>query len=241
VTDPTAPDLFARAGIDVPAQPEKRGRGRPKLPADQRLETYTVRLNPAQAKKVLTIGDGNVTTGLRRLVDDAVDPNDPNDIIAARVVDFMHANDHLPPGEQYERLLGSFEALTGGKVVPGVKSNGKPPAPGGVDFDGETYDPLRDYARLNRQMRDVWDTLVGVGPDWISLFQIRDTIYAYNKHFHSVQGISARLRDLRKPKYGRWDVERKPSGTRGLWLYRLEPTSYAARLAQYQASQENRS
>lgn len=173
---------------------------------------------------------------------------------AMRIVDFMAVNDGLPPGEQFSRLLDNIVRCTpkpeptvgdavmaqeSAKEVPGVKSNSKKlPPPGNVGFDGETIDPLRDDARLNRQMGDVWHTLVDIVPDWISLTQLQESIYSLNGHYHSEPGISARLRDLRKPKYGCWDVQRKPSGRRGLWLYRLNPKQYAERVAQHQAAED---
>lgn len=79
-------------------------------------------------------------------------------------------------------------------------------------FDGDTYEPELDEARLFKQLRDVrsymrdglWHTLpdieAGTG--------------------HPPQSISARLRDLRKDKWGAHTVMRERL-ERGLFRYRL--------------------
>lgn len=81
-------------------------------------------------------------------------------------------------------------------------------------FDGHTYEPRQDHARLRGQLERV-AALMGDG------------------RFHTLQeiataaggteaSVSARLRDLRKPKYGARDVQRERiSG--GLFRYRLRP------------------
>jgi hypothetical protein len=80
-------------------------------------------------------------------------------------------------------------------------------------FDGATYAPPRDERRLFKQLQDVraymrdglWHTL----PD----------IAAGTGHPEA--SISARLRDLRKPRWGAHVVERQYL-SRGLWRYRLD-------------------
>lgn len=88
----------------------------------------------------------------------------------------------------------------------------------GPDFDGETYDHDEDYQRLGAQMRRVFDAMAS--GDWVTL-----------RGLSRVTGdpeasVSARLRDLRKAKFGGWEIRREkriaePSG-RVLWIYRLE-------------------
>lgn len=81
-----------------------------------------------------------------------------------------------------------------------------------VDFDGETYNRARDHSRLDAQLFRVrsamwdqqWRTLNGV-----SLITGDEP-----------QSISARLRDLRKPKFGGFTVQRRYV-KRGLHEYRL--------------------
>ncbi|MBA3727565.1 MAG: hypothetical protein H0W86_14320 [Armatimonadetes bacterium] len=81
-------------------------------------------------------------------------------------------------------------------------------------FDGETYKPDRDFHRLNGQLARVRD-LMRDGR-WRTLDQVSD--YAGG----SVASVSARLRDLRKPKYGAMRVERQYL-VDGCWSYRVQP------------------
>ncbi len=68
-------------------------------------------------------------------------------------------------------------------------------------FDGSTYDAQQDYARLNRQLRVVRDLMI-------------DGLWRTLRSIASATGepeasVSARLRDLRKPKFGAHTVARK--------------------------------
>lgn len=105
-----------------------------------------------------------------------------------------------------------------------------PAAPGGPDFDGTTYDPLLDYHRLSTQLRDVWDRLTADPRRWWALSELCASIEALTGHHHTEAAVSARLRDLRKPKFGRYVVQRRADGG-GLFRYRLDPGHYAARAA----------
>jgi hypothetical protein len=80
-------------------------------------------------------------------------------------------------------------------------------------FDGQTYDAKRDEVRLTGQIERVFDAMKdGV---WRSLPIIRAMI-----EYGSEAGISARLRDLRKGKFGGHTVERRNIGG-GMWQYRV--------------------
>lgn len=79
-------------------------------------------------------------------------------------------------------------------------------------FDGETYEPGRDHARLTRQLDMVRDIMED--RDWYTL---RELSVGTGQPEASV---SARIRDLRKPKFGGHDVERQYVG-KGLWKYRM--------------------
>lgn len=79
-------------------------------------------------------------------------------------------------------------------------------------FDGRTYDPLRDHARMQGQLGRVF-RLMADGK-WRTLAQITAEIGG------SEAGVSARLRDLRKEKYGSLEVQRRHLN-HGLWDYRL--------------------
>jgi hypothetical protein len=78
--------------------------------------------------------------------------------------------------------------------------------------DGETFDRDRDLFRLNDQMRDVYHLMMD--GQWRPLFAIA----AHTGHPEA--SVSARLRDLRKVKYGGFTVERKYIAN-GVFHYRL--------------------
>lgn len=82
-------------------------------------------------------------------------------------------------------------------------------------FDGETYDPLHDRERLGSQLWAV-RRLMDDG-QWRTLAEIREDVGG------SEAGISARLRDLRKSRWGGFVIERRRRGeaSAGLWEYRL--------------------
>ncbi len=79
-------------------------------------------------------------------------------------------------------------------------------------FDGETFDVAQDGPRLSRQLAAV----KGLMDDgmWRPLWVISVVTGA------SEASVSARLRDLRKPKFGAHTVERRRVED-GLWEYRV--------------------
>ena len=81
-----------------------------------------------------------------------------------------------------------------------------------VQFDGHTYKHLQDSLRLHRQLGKVWNVVKNGA--WFTLREIADQIGAPEA------SVSARLRDLRKPKFGPNTVEREHIG-QGLYRYRL--------------------
>lgn len=82
--------------------------------------------------------------------------------------------------------------------------------------DGDTYQPARDYERLNTQAAVVWRTMRGGG--WFTLAEL-----AAATDFPEAS-ISARLRDFRKDRFGSHVVERERDESRpGLFWYRLRP------------------
>lgn len=87
------------------------------------------------------------------------------------------------------------------------------PPIGRDEFDGETYSKHRDYARLQGQLQRVFE-LMKDGKHR-TLAEIAEQVSG------SEAGVSARLRDLRKPKFGGHVVERKRLGG-GLWSYALK-------------------
>lgn len=83
----------------------------------------------------------------------------------------------------------------------------------GVRFDGLSYNHQQDALRLKGQLLRVYNVLKD--GYWVSLEDIARLANAPGA------SVSARLRDLRKQKFGGYTVHRKNKGG-GLWLYRLE-------------------
>lgn len=82
------------------------------------------------------------------------------------------------------------------------------------DRDGETFDPKKDRKRLNKQTQDVYNVVAD--GRWRTLRQISDATG------HPESSVSARLRDLRKSKFGGFKIERRRVGAeRGLYEYRM--------------------
>ncbi len=78
--------------------------------------------------------------------------------------------------------------------------------------DGDTYEPVRDYVRLNSQMLRVYQVMVD--RQWHTLARLA------HQTNDPEASISARLRDFRKMRFGGHTVERRNAGE-GLWQYRL--------------------
>lgn len=70
--------------------------------------------------------------------------------------------------------------------------------------DGETYEPALDKERLNAQQQRVFDAIKD--GEWRTLYAIAQ------KTGDPETSVSARLRDLRKPKFGGYEVERRRDG-----------------------------
>ena len=84
-----------------------------------------------------------------------------------------------------------------------------------ADMDGDTYDPALDRVRLNGQNLKVY--MLMRDERWRRL-----SLIAY--HTHSPEAsVSARLRDLRKDKFGGHTVNRRRVTSTGLWEYQLIP------------------
>lgn len=81
------------------------------------------------------------------------------------------------------------------------------------DFDGETYESDLDHGRLATQLTAVRQ-LMSDG-EWRTLDEISLIVSG------TIPAISARLRDLRKEKFGGHTVERRRAQISGLFEYRL--------------------
>lgn len=79
-------------------------------------------------------------------------------------------------------------------------------------FDGDTYDHDRDHDRLVAQLAAV-RMLMRDGA-WRTLAEISETVG------HPPASVSARLRDLRKSKFGAFIIDRQYVA-RGLFRYRM--------------------
>lgn len=85
-----------------------------------------------------------------------------------------------------------------------------PPTP--PRFDGATFDAERDGARLNAQCQRVYNAMKS--GSWKTLEEL-------NRETGDPEAsCSARLRDLRKPRFGSHVIERE-FVRRGLWRYRM--------------------
>ena len=85
-------------------------------------------------------------------------------------------------------------------------------------FSGADYRAPRDQARLSTQLERVKDAMID--GQWRSLEQIADLAQAPQT------SVSAQLRNLRKPEFGSWLVDRRHID-RGLYEYRLRAQSQA--------------
>lgn len=82
------------------------------------------------------------------------------------------------------------------------------------DFDGETYERELDHPRLETALGRVLENLKSVHRVWWTLADLAREAKT------SEAGASARLRDLRKEKFGGYEVvSRRVDG--GLWEYAL--------------------
>lgn len=81
-----------------------------------------------------------------------------------------------------------------------------------IDFDGATFDAKRDGSRLFAQLQDVRAAMSD--HDWHTLPELHAALG------HPEASISARIRDLRKERWGSHMIERKHVGA-GLWAYRM--------------------
>ena len=91
----------------------------------------------------------------------------------------------------------------------------------GAQFDGDTYTPMLDYVRLTGLLKRVYEVMED--GQWHILAEISWIAGG------SQASVSARLRDLRKPKFGSFQVDRERVKA-GLWRYRLKLSGQQGRL-----------
>ncbi len=80
-------------------------------------------------------------------------------------------------------------------------------------FDGATFQPEKDQARLGAQLQRVAKMLLS--GKWYTLAEMESLTG------DPQASISARIRDLRKPKFGGHDVQHRRRTT-GQWEYRVQ-------------------
>jgi hypothetical protein len=109
-----------------------------------------------------------------------------------------------------------LQALDAAKGIAAAMDASAKAAPA---FGGKTFDPAKDEVRLSDQQQAVLD-LMRDG-QWRTLEEIWHALAKVGHHVTEA-GISARLRDLRKPRHGAHTVEReRVEGGNGLHRYRL--------------------
>jgi hypothetical protein len=80
-------------------------------------------------------------------------------------------------------------------------------------FDGESFSLAKDGIRLTGQLARVWDLMAD--GEWRTLEEIAARAGG------SEGGVAARLRDLRKPRFGGFRVDRERVKDSGLYRYRV--------------------
>jgi hypothetical protein len=87
-------------------------------------------------------------------------------------------------------------------------------------FGGVTYKRDKDGKRLWTQLQAVRDLMID--GKWRTLPESAVSVRQYYRVKASEASISARIRDLRKERFGGYVVERKRLSA-GLWAYRIKP------------------
>lgn len=88
-----------------------------------------------------------------------------------------------------------------------------------LHFDGDTYEHERDGERLSSQYWRVFNAMKD--GRWRTLYGLEE------QTGYSSASISARIRDMRKPRFGGHNVEKRYVAN-GEWEYRLLITEEAA-------------
>jgi hypothetical protein len=98
-------------------------------------------------------------------------------------------------------------------------------------FDGDTYEPGLDRSRLTGQLLRVYRVMRG--GQWLTLREISEAT-SEEGALDSEASVSARLRDLRKARFGSHlvDRRRRGEGRRGLHEYRVPRPHEPRRVAE---------
>jgi hypothetical protein len=95
----------------------------------------------------------------------------------------------------------------------------EPPATGTVHFGGESFEPELDEVRLADQLARVRNLMAD--GQWRTPVAILEAV---GQGSEQTAAITARLRDIRKPRFGEHLVERRRVGNTGLFEYRVMPS-----------------
>jgi hypothetical protein len=91
-------------------------------------------------------------------------------------------------------------------------------------FDGDTYDEERDQQPLKKQLQAV--AVIMADHQWRTLEELAESVTLRIGRRASEASVSARLRDLRKPRFGGKTVERRAKpGAKRLFQYRIPEDS----------------
>jgi len=84
-------------------------------------------------------------------------------------------------------------------------------------FDGPEYDAIKDEVRLTGQLLDVWKVAVNRQHNggWFTVD------YIVQRTGFPANSVQAQLRNLRKPRFGSYDVQRRRVTESGLYEYRV--------------------
>lgn len=93
-----------------------------------------------------------------------------------------------------------------------------------MPFGGATYDPGLDRERLTRQLGRVFECMID--GNWWTLEELQRACHRLRGYVgnDSQAGISARVRDLRKARFGGYTVYRRRRAV-SLWEYQLDLTA----------------
>lgn len=102
------------------------------------------------------------------------------------------------PDQVYDHETGEWSPR------PTVSPSQEPVKP--PHFDGETYDPPKDQKRLTGQLDRVYEAVKD--GRWLTLAGIA------SRTGDPEASISAQLRNLRKSRFGAWDIRKRRAGNR---------------------------
>jgi len=93
-----------------------------------------------------------------------------------------------------------------------------------MNFDGPAYEAEKDYERLSGQIRVVLEVLKqsSLSARWLTVEQIRRRCLLEHDEQFPEPSISAQIRNLRKSRFGSWNISgRYRKGVR-IYEYKIE-------------------